>query len=146
MYFCQPSVTPASIEVRLVIADGITLSLYSADCSSKISQQGMLTTRAEMPSAANKSRPAKAISTSEPVAKITAVSSSELATTYAPFCVPLASSASITGNPWRVSTMAVGPSVRSSAIFHACAVSFGSAGRTTCMLGIARSAMWCSIG
>ena len=42
--------TPSSTETRAVTLGGSTLSLYAASCCSKSSHEGMLTTRALMPS------------------------------------------------------------------------------------------------
>ena len=68
---------------------------------------------------------------------------------YAPRSRPDAgarSERSSVGTFCRDSDSATGPSVRSSATFHAHAVSFASAGRTNQRFGIARSAAYVSTG
>ena len=71
MYLCHPKDDRASSEILLVIFDGRIFSLYSEDCASKSSIEGIETTRTPFsPSAASSAR-----ETSEPVA-ITIFSSS----------------------------------------------------------------------
>ena len=48
-YLAQPSVAPASIDMRAVIAGGRTSSRYDCGCASKSSQQGIETTRVRRP-------------------------------------------------------------------------------------------------
>src|SRR5215471_9367251 len=50
-YCDQPRVDACSTEMRAGTSGGITLSRYSGVCCSKISQDGMLTTRTLQPSA-----------------------------------------------------------------------------------------------
>ena len=82
--------------------------------------------------------------TSLPVATITSAGAAPLSwTTPAPRSTADPSVHTVT--PWRVSTMAVGPSW-SIAARHAATVSLASAGRMTCSPGIARSVARCSTG
>ena len=66
--FCQPSVTPASIERRARTSGGSTDSRYSRGWRSKNSQHGIDTTRVGTPPASSVCRAATASDTSEPVA------------------------------------------------------------------------------
>ena len=88
--------------------------------------------------------------TSAPVAiRIRSGDGDDSQSVYAPRSSPDAgasSERSSVGTFWRESDSATGPSVRSSATFHAHAVSFASAGRTNQRFGIARSAAYVSTG
>ena len=81
------SPVPASTATRARIAFGRTASLYSADCCSNKSTQGILTTRTSIFSFANSALASKAKDTSEPVAMMIAsgVSFVESAITIAAF-------------------------------------------------------------
>ncbi len=97
-YLCQPNDAPISIAKRFVTAFGNTDSLYSADCCSKRSIDGIDTTEASIPSASNAFCASTANETSEPVAIKIASGVSFVAgeTTYAPFATPsFASSADL---------------------------------------------------
>ena len=66
--YYPPKSVPASTATRARIAFGRTASLYSADCCSNKSTQGILTTRTSISSFANSALASKAKDTSEPVA------------------------------------------------------------------------------
>ena len=65
-YFSQPLVIPASIVIFRQRRSGMIDFLYFSDCLSKISKQGMLTTRTFL--SLNRSAVSIARDTSEPVA------------------------------------------------------------------------------
>lgn len=67
-YLYQKSSIPASIATRRVTELGSTLSLYAGDCASKMSVEGIDTTRTFLPSARSLSADSTASCTSEPVA------------------------------------------------------------------------------
>src|SRR6266702_5599791 len=85
--FHQPIGDPASTASRGTPA-GSTLALYSAVCSSKISQLGKLTTRAAMPSAASSLAASTHGHTSEPVPISTILGSGASSRTYPPLLTP----------------------------------------------------------
>src|SRR5699024_6500171 len=68
-YLCQPKLAPISIDKRLRIEDGKTLSRYSFVCASKRSKDGIETTRTSIPSFARASFASIARLTSDPAAK-----------------------------------------------------------------------------
>src|SRR5262249_3973786 len=112
-YFCQPSVTPASIESRAPAACGRTSSRYACGCLSKNGQHGIETTRVGMPSASSLSRPPAASWSSEPVPMRISRGFPPLASArmYAPReTSPFAPERSRTGRFWRQSTRPTGPS------------------------------------
>src|SRR5713226_1806146 len=89
-YRSQPIVAAISTDTRAVMAEGNTLSRYAASCFSKSSQQGMLTTRALIPSGLPFAASAR---------------------TYAPLATPEAGAylvRSNVGRAWRVSTSVAG--------------------------------------
>ena len=67
-YFAQPNVEACSTDTRAVTAGGSTLSRYSCGWSSNNSHDGMLTTRALIPSALSCSYASRHSATSLPVA------------------------------------------------------------------------------
>merc|ERR1719149_305643 len=121
-------------------------SLYSSDCSSKSSQQGMDTARALAPSSA---AALHASSSSVPVPMQMQSQSSPAAgpaTTYAPLRTPSLEVLGRLGTTWRESAKVVGRSVCSTPIWYAPAVSLPSAGRIMSIPGIARKDARCSMG
>jgi hypothetical protein len=134
---------PASTVTRAVTEEGSTDSRYSSDCSSNHSTDGIETRRVGVPSASRRFCASAAYCTSEPVAmRMTSGAPAEASfMTYPPlatFSAPAYSERSKVGSAWRDRSRPTGPLSRSSSTFHACAVSFASAGRTIERFGIAR--------
>src|SRR4051812_27754618 len=150
-YCDQPNVDACSTEILAVTLCGNTLSRYSADCFSKISHEGMLTTRTLRPSALRVSYAETHRETSLPVA--IRISSGFLSGASAKMYAPLATPAgeayllrSIVGNGWRESTNAAGSCLSCMMTRHASVTSLASAGRSVINPCIARSDASCSIG
>ena len=147
----QPKVAPASTETRAVTGARQDRLAVLRTCCAKISQHGIDTTRAAIPSPSQQLARLEGECTSEPVAIMMACGGAARASasTYAPRARPDAGaslSRSSTGSFWRVSTMATGPSRCVIAQRQASTVSLASAGRTTARFGMARSDIRCSTG
>src|SRR5699024_2774201 len=86
VYLCQPKEDVISIATLLVTVFGSTVSLYSEDCCSNLSQDGILTTLVSIFSSHNASCALIARLTSDPVASnIASIFSFSLLMIYAPF-------------------------------------------------------------
>src|SRR5699024_10213750 len=112
LFRSQPKEDAISIATLLVTVFGNTVSLYSEDCCSNLSQDGILTTLVSIFSSHNASCALIARLTSDPVASnIASIFSFSLLLIYATFCtssISLLLVSSLVCNPCLVSTKAVG--------------------------------------
>ncbi|AGA21295.1 Permease protein PstA [Bacillus subtilis subsp. subtilis str. BSP1] len=97
VYLPHPNDEPISIARRFFTSAGRTSFLYSSDCFSKRSIEGMLTTETSIFSFANSACASIARPTSDPEAmrRASGVSFLDLETTYAPFSTPANASSAV---------------------------------------------------
>ena len=146
-YLYHPKSESASTATLFLTLLGRTDSLYSSDCFSNTSIDGILTTLTSIPAFLSSAFADTARFTSEPLAIIipSGVSLSESSRIYAPLSASFDEPA-ICGRFCLVRTKAVGSSLDSIAYSHASAVSVLSHGLNTVKSGIERNAASCSIG